>query len=133
MSTPFTEEQVQRYARHIILPNIGGAGQRKLLDARVLCIGAGGLGSPIAMYLAAAGIGKLGIVDFDRVDVSNLLLQAVGACWRIQLPDPSPFDGKGLVPDDVFQNVSEKLLVGARLFFRELLDCSIELMLIHDF
>ena len=66
---------MQRYARHIILPNIGGAGQRKLLDASVLVIGAGGLGSPIAMYLAAAGIGKLGIVDFDRVDVSNLQRQ----------------------------------------------------------
>ena len=52
MTQPFTEEQVQRYARHIILPNIGGAGQRKLLDASVLVIGAGGLGSPIAMYLA---------------------------------------------------------------------------------
>jgi len=72
---PFTEEQVQRYARHIILPNIGGGGQRKLLDASVLCIGAGGLGSPIAMYLAAAGVGKLGMVDFDRVDVSNLQRQ----------------------------------------------------------
>ena len=71
----FTEEQVQRYARHIILPNVGGAGQRKLLDASVLCIGAGGLGSPLAMYLAAAGIGKLGVVDFDRVDVSNLQRQ----------------------------------------------------------
>jgi sulfur-carrier protein adenylyltransferase/sulfurtransferase len=76
MSTPrFTEEQVQRYARHIILPNIGGAGQRKLLDASVLVIGAGGLGSPVAMYLAAAGIGKLGVVDFDRVEVSNLQRQ----------------------------------------------------------
>jgi sulfur-carrier protein adenylyltransferase/sulfurtransferase len=74
-SRPFTEEQVQRYARHIILPNIGGAGQRKLLDASVLVIGAGGLGSPVAMYLAAAGIGKLGVVDFDRVDVSNLQRQ----------------------------------------------------------
>src|SRR4029077_4675902 len=75
MTQPFTEEQVQRYARHIILPNIGGAGQRKLLDASVLVIGAGGLGSPVAMYLAAAGIGKLGVVDFDRVDVSNLQRQ----------------------------------------------------------
>jgi sulfur-carrier protein adenylyltransferase/sulfurtransferase len=72
---PFTEEQVQRYARHIILPNIGGAGQRKLLDSSVLVIGAGGLGSPVAMYLAAAGIGKMGIVDFDTVDVSNLQRQ----------------------------------------------------------
>jgi sulfur-carrier protein adenylyltransferase/sulfurtransferase len=71
----FDEDQVQRYARHIILPNIGGKGQRKLLDSSVLVIGAGGLGSPIAMYLAAAGIGKLGIVDFDAVDVSNLQRQ----------------------------------------------------------
>ncbi|MGZ5299557.1 MAG: HesA/MoeB/ThiF family protein, partial [Actinomycetota bacterium] len=71
----FTEDQVQRYSRHIILPNIGGAGQRKLLDASVLVIGAGGLGSPAAMYLAAAGIGRLGIVDFDRVDVTNLQRQ----------------------------------------------------------
>jgi molybdopterin/thiamine biosynthesis adenylyltransferase len=71
----FTEEQVQRYSRHIILPNIGGKGQRKLLDGSVLVIGAGGLGSPVAMYLAAAGVGKLGIVDFDRVDVTNLQRQ----------------------------------------------------------
>ena len=74
-SPMFTEEQVQRYSRHIILPNIGGKGQRKLLDSSVLVIGAGGLGSPVAMYLAAAGIGKLGIVDFDQVDVTNLQRQ----------------------------------------------------------
>jgi sulfur-carrier protein adenylyltransferase/sulfurtransferase len=72
---PFTEDQVQRYSRHIILPNIGGAGQRKLLDSKVLVIGAGGLGSPVLMYLAAAGIGTLGIVDFDKVDTSNLQRQ----------------------------------------------------------
>ena len=77
MSAPFTEEQVQRYARHIILPYIGGAGQRKLLDASVLCIGAGGLGSPVAMYLAAAGVGRLGILDFDRVDLTNLQRQII--------------------------------------------------------
>jgi len=71
----FTEDQVQRYSRHIILPNIGGAGQRKLLDAKVLVIGAGGLGSPILLYLAAAGIGTIGIVDFDVVDTSNLQRQ----------------------------------------------------------
>ncbi len=71
----FTEEQVLRYSRHIILPGIGGEGQRKLLDAKVLCVGAGGLGSPIAMYLAAAGVGTLGIVDFDRVDLTNLQRQ----------------------------------------------------------
>jgi sulfur-carrier protein adenylyltransferase/sulfurtransferase len=71
----FTEEQVQRYSRHIILPNVGAKGQRKLLDGSVLVIGAGGLGSPIAMYLAAAGVGKLGIIDFDRVDLTNLQRQ----------------------------------------------------------
>ena len=71
----FDEQQVLRYSRHIILPKIGAAGQRKLLDAKVLCVGAGGLGSPVAMYLAAAGVGKLGIVDFDRVDLTNLQRQ----------------------------------------------------------
>ena len=71
----FTEDQVQRYSRHIILPNVGGAGQRKLLDSKVLVIGAGGLGSPILLYLAAAGIGTIGIVDFDKVDTSNLQRQ----------------------------------------------------------
>jgi molybdopterin/thiamine biosynthesis adenylyltransferase len=73
----FDEDQVLRYSRHIILPSIGGAGQRKLLDAKVLCVGAGGLGSPIAMYLAAAGVGTLGILDFDRVDKTNLQRQIV--------------------------------------------------------
>src|SRR6266571_2659909 len=71
----FTEDEVLRYSRHIILPKIGGAGQRKLLDSKVLCIGAGGLGSPVAMYLAAAGVGTLGVLDFDRVDLTNLQRQ----------------------------------------------------------
>lgn len=68
----FTEAQLQRYSRHLILPEIGGRGQRKLLRARVLLIGAGGLGSPAALYLAAAGVGTLGIVEFDTVDPTNL-------------------------------------------------------------
>ena len=68
----FTPQQVQRYSRHIIMPQVGSAGQRKLMDASVLLVGAGGLGSPLAMYLAAAGVGKLGIVDFDDVDITNL-------------------------------------------------------------
>src|SRR5438309_8562426 len=73
--TQFTPEQVQRYARHLILPEVGGAGQRKLLDTSVLLLGAGGLGSPAAMYLAAAGVGRIGIIDFDDVDASNLQRQ----------------------------------------------------------
>ncbi len=67
-----TPQQVQRYSRHIIMPQVGSLGQRKLMDASVLLVGAGGLGSPLAMYLAAAGIGKIGIVDFDDVDITNL-------------------------------------------------------------
>jgi len=68
-------EEIRRYSRHLILPEVGLAGQKKIKAASVLCIGAGGLGSPIAMYLAAAGIGKIGIVDFDVVDYSNLQRQ----------------------------------------------------------
>ncbi len=68
-------EEIRRYSRHLILPEVGLAGQKKIKAASVLCIGAGGLGSPIAMYLAAAGIGEIGIVDFDTVDYSNLQRQ----------------------------------------------------------
>jgi adenylyltransferase/sulfurtransferase len=75
MTTGFNEQQVLRYARHIILPKIGGEGQKKLLGAKVLVIGAGGLGSPAAMYLAAAGVGTVGLLDFDRVDLTNLQRQ----------------------------------------------------------
>lgn len=68
-------DEIRRYSRHLILPEVGLAGQKRIKSASVLCIGAGGLGSPIAMYLAAAGIGKIGIVDFDTVDYSNLQRQ----------------------------------------------------------
>ena len=75
MTTQLNNDEIRRYSRHLILPEVGLAGQKKIKAASVLCIGAGGLGSPIAMYLAAAGIGKLGIVDFDTVDFSNLQRQ----------------------------------------------------------
>ncbi len=73
--TPLTPGQVQRYSRHLIMNGVGSVGQRKLIDAKVLIIGAGGLGSPVALYLALAGVGTIGIVDFDTVDVSNLQRQ----------------------------------------------------------
>lgn len=68
---------LRRYARQVLLPEVGPAGQRKLRAGRVLCVGAGGLGSPVALYLAAAGVGRLGIVDFDHVDLSNLQRQVL--------------------------------------------------------
>src|SRR4051812_27790650 len=70
-------EEIRRYSRHLILPEVGMAGQKKICSASVLCIGAGGLGSPIAMYLAAAGVGKIGVLDFDKVDFSNLQRQII--------------------------------------------------------
>jgi adenylyltransferase/sulfurtransferase len=78
MSLPdMTEMQIRRYARHIVLPEIGGIGQSKLIASRVLVLGAGGLGAPLLQYLAAAGIGTLGVVDDDTVDLSNLQRQVI--------------------------------------------------------
>src|SRR3974390_2840794 len=74
-SMELSPDELRRYSRHLTLPEVGLAGQKKISATTVLCIGAGGLGSPIAMYLAAAGIGKIGIVDFDAVDYSNLQRQ----------------------------------------------------------
>ncbi|GFO64144.1 molybdopterin-synthase adenylyltransferase MoeB [Geomonas paludis] len=72
-----TEEQINRYSRHILLKEVGGKGQLKLMNGKVLVIGAGGLGSPIALYLAAAGVGTIGIADADQVDLSNLQRQII--------------------------------------------------------
>ncbi len=89
MSTPapmapdFSEDEIRRYARHILLDEVGGAGQAKLRAARVLIIGAGGLGSPLALYLAAAGIGTIGLADADIVDLSNLQRQIAHTAARI--------------------------------------------------
>ncbi len=81
--TGLTTAQQQRYSRHLLMPEVGPDGQRKLLGARVLLIGAGGLGSPAALYLAAAGVGTIGIVDFDVVDLSNLQRQVIHTSERV--------------------------------------------------
>jgi adenylyltransferase/sulfurtransferase len=80
------EDQIERYSRQIILPNVGGKGQEKLLNSKVLIIGAGGLGSPAALYLASAGIGKLGIVDSDAVELNNLQRQILHATKDVGRP-----------------------------------------------
>lgn len=86
MSLDFSETQIQRYARHILLPQVGGQGQEKLLNSKVLVVGAGGLGSPILLYLAAAGVGTIGVMDDDVVDLSNLQRQIVHTTDRIGTP-----------------------------------------------
>ena len=86
MDLDFTEDEIQRYSRHILLPEVGGIGQAKLKAARVLVVGAGGLGSPLLLYLAAAGIGTIGLVDADVVDLSNLQRQVAHTTDRIGVP-----------------------------------------------
>ena len=82
----FTNEQIERYSRHIILKEVGAKGQKKLLGGKVLIIGAGGLGAPAAMYLAAAGVGTIGIADADVVDLSNLQRQIIHATKDVGIP-----------------------------------------------
>jgi sulfur-carrier protein adenylyltransferase/sulfurtransferase len=96
-----TAEQRERYSRHLLIPEIGIEGQQKLLDAKVLLLGAGGLGSPIALYLAAAGVGTLGIVDDDEVDLSNLQRQVIHNSERIGVPkvDSAEESIRALNPD----------------------------------
>jgi len=81
-----SDEAIARYARHLVLPEIGGPGQQRLLSARILIIGAGGIGSPALLYLAAAGIGRIGLVDDDTVDLSNLQRQILHTSDRIGQP-----------------------------------------------
>jgi molybdopterin/thiamine biosynthesis adenylyltransferase/rhodanese-related sulfurtransferase len=107
----FTPEQRQRYSRHFLLPEVGVEGQQKLLDAKVLLLGAGGLGSPTALYLAAAGVGTLGIVDDDVVDVSNLQRQVIHATSRVGVPkvDSAEQAINDLNPDVVVRKYETRL------------------------
>ena len=86
MNLDFTEDEITRYSRHILLGEVGGTGQAKLGAARVLLVGAGGLGSPLALYLAAAGVGTIGIVDDDVVDLSNLQRQIAHSMASLGTP-----------------------------------------------
>ncbi|MGH2759787.1 MAG: HesA/MoeB/ThiF family protein, partial [Actinomycetota bacterium] len=107
----FTDEQVHRYARHIILPEVGGAGQRKLLDARVLVVGAGGLGSPVALYLGAAGVGTIGLLDFDEVDITNLQRQVLHGTADVGRPKTASGAEtlRGINPDVEIVEINERL------------------------
>lgn len=107
----FSPEEMQRYARHLIMPEVGIEGQRKLKDARVLCVGAGGLGSPVLLYLAAAGVGTIGIVDFDAVDASNLQRQVVHTTDDIGRPKTESAAAKiaALNPLVNVERIAEKL------------------------
>jgi sulfur-carrier protein adenylyltransferase/sulfurtransferase len=85
-SVGLSRDEIRRYSRHLIMPEVGLAGQRKLKAASVLLIGAGGLGSPVAMYLAAAGVGRIGLVDYDVVDYSNLQRQIIHGTSTVGKP-----------------------------------------------
>lgn len=107
----FTPEQRQRYSRHFLLSEVGVEGQEKLLDAKVLLLGAGGLGSPTALYLAAAGVGTLGLVDDDVVDVSNLQRQVIHTTSRVGVPkvDSAEQAINDLNPDVVVRKYQTRL------------------------
>ena len=113
----FTEEQISRYSRHILLPEVGGKGQKKIAKAKILLVGAGGLGSPAALYLAAAGVGGIGLIDSDVVDLTNLQRQILH-----HTPDvgrPKVLSGKekiqALNPDVAVSMYEERLTAGNAL------------------
>jgi len=107
----FTDEQVERYARHILLKEVGGEGQSKLLNAKVLVVGAGGLGSPTILYLAAAGVGTIGVIDADTVDLSNLQRQVAHTTDRIGTPkvESAAIAAKAINPDVNFVPINARL------------------------
>jgi len=110
----FNEEQLQRYARHILLPEVGGEGQAKLLNAKVLVVGAGGLGAPVLLYLAAAGVGHIGIIDDDVVDLSNLQRQIIHSTQTIDIPkvDSAKASLLAINPDLNITTYQERLNAG---------------------
>ncbi|HSB51293.1 MAG TPA: molybdopterin-synthase adenylyltransferase MoeB [Dissulfurispiraceae bacterium] len=97
----YTEEQLQRYSRHIILPEVGGKGQGRLLESRVFIVGAGGLGCPVGYYLAAAGVGTIGMIDNDTVELSNLQRQIAHSTKTLDMPkvDSAKMTFEALNPD----------------------------------
>ena len=107
----FTEDQLQRYSRHIILPEVGGKGQRKILQAKVLIIGAGGLGCPVGYYLAAAGVGTIGLVDNDSVELSNLQRQIAHNTSRLGMlkVDSAKATFEALNPDVTVVGIKERM------------------------
>lgn len=107
----FTDDQVERYARHILLKEVGGIGQSKLMDAKVLIVGAGGLGSPVILYLAAAGVGTIGIIDADTVDLSNLQRQVAHTTDRIGMAkvESAAITAKAINPDVTIVPINERL------------------------
>src|SRR5476651_218134 len=96
-----SNDEISRYSRHLILPEVGLIGQQKLKAAKVLCVGTGGLGAPLALYLAAAGVGTLGLVDFDTVDASNLQRQVIHSTATVGMlkVDSAEIMLKGLNPN----------------------------------
>jgi molybdopterin/thiamine biosynthesis adenylyltransferase len=113
----FTEEQINRYSRHILLPEVGGKGQKKIAKARILLVGAGGLGSPAALYLAAAGVGRIGLIDSDVVDLTNLQRQVLH--HTTDVGRPKVLSGKekiqALNPDVAVSIYEERLAAGNAL------------------
>ena len=113
----FTEEQINRYSRHILLPEVGGKGQKKIAKAKILLVGAGGLGSPAALYLAAAGVGTIGLIDSDVVDLTNLQRQILH--HTSDIGRPKVVSGKekiaALNPDVNVKTYEERLTAGNAL------------------
>lgn len=114
----FTNEQLERYSRHIILKEVGAKGQKKLLNAKVLIIGAGGLGAPAALYLAAAGVGTIGIADADEVDLSNLQRQVIHTTNDLGKPKvESARETMNAINPDVTVNTYHTFVTGGNIMY----------------